>query len=214
MHKTCGIIIFICIYCNPLLGKLLFDTTVIEDTIVQDTEFYKFKFRFKNISDIPIRIIDIEKTCNCIVLSNKNITYHKNEVGFIEGSLYVGDRKGIQSKQIVISTDNFLQPQIKLKLNITIFEPYEVKPRLILWKNGSEIKTHKIQLILRNSNWVLSNIFYPKNLFSVKYTKMDSLYKIEVTPLSTKKRIRDVIKIKLNSDKGEEKILVVHLLIK
>ena len=48
----------------------------------------------------------------------------------------------------------------------------------------------------------------------MKYTKKDSLYKIEVTPLSTKERIRDIIKIKLNSDKGEDKILVVHLLIK
>lgn len=214
MYKVCGIIIFICICYNSLLGKLLFDTTVIEDTIVQDIEFYKFKFRFKNISDTPIKIIDIEKTCNCIVLSNKNNTYNKNEVGFIEGSLYVGDRKGVQSKQIVINTDNFLQPQIKLKLNITVFEPYELKPRLILWKKGSEIKTHNVQLIIRSSNWELSNIFYPKNLFSVKYTKKDSLYKIEVTPLSTKERIRDIIKIKLNSDKGEDKILIVHLLIK
>lgn len=214
MGKNIFLIILFCITVTSSFGQLLFDTTIINDTVNSDLESYKFTFRFINKSNKPIKILEIKKTCACTIAENDKLLYRENEVGYIKGEFYIEDRKGLQTKEITVYTDDASQSQIKLRLKIKILADYEISPRLIYWDKDVECTAKEAMLNINNPNWDLKDIKYDKSKFIVEKSKDDSKHIIKVTPLSTNISLRDLIKVELKNKDDEIKFLVLHVLIK
>ncbi len=214
MGKNIFLIILFCITVTSSFGQLVFDTTIINDTVNSDLESYRFTFRFINKSNKPIKIVEIKKTCACTIAENDKLLYKENEVGCIKGEFYIEDRKGLQIKDITVYTDDTSQSQIKLRLKIKILADYEISPRLIYWDKDGECTAKEATLNINNPNWDLKDIKYDKSKFMVETSKDDGKHTIKVTPLSTNISLRDLIKVELKNKDNAIKFLVVHVLIK
>lgn len=202
------------IICNNLFAYLKFETEIIEQSIDSDVVNFEFTFDFKNISKYSVKILKIEKSCSCTILDNDKKLYAPNATGRINGKLIIGDREGICEKEIVVMTDDILQPYIKLFLRINVLKPCEIKPRLLYWSKATKLEKKAITLTISDQKWNIKSIRCDKSKFTIKDIEENDKHTIEVTPVSTKKALRDVIKIELKSDKGDSKIFAIHSLIK
>ena len=97
---------------------------------------------------------------------------------------------------------------------VNVLKPCEIKPRLLYWRKAAKLEKKTIALIISDQKWNIKSIHCDESKFTVKDIKENDKHTIEVIPVSTKKALRDVIKIELKDDKGDSKIFTIHALIK
>ncbi len=195
-------------------AELLFECEVLECEIPQSQSQYKFSFKFKNVSSNSIRILSVKSSCSCTVATPEENIYKPNESGEIKGIFNIGNRQGLQEQEIIVHTDSVSQSLIKLKLKINLLDDYEINPRLLYWERATESVSKEVTLVIRNPEWVLSNIKYDKNKFTVNVVRNKDKYVIIVKPVSPEIAIRDLLKISLENKSHETKTFALHALVK
>ena len=195
-------------------AELLFECEVLECEIPQSQSQYKFSFKFKNVSSNSIRILSVKSSCSCTVATPEENIYKPNESGEIKGIFNIGNRQGLQEQEIIVHTDSVSQSLIKLRLKINLLDDYEINPRLLYWERATESVSKEVTLVIRNPEWVLSNIKYDKNKFTVNVVRNKDKYVIIVKPVSPEIAIRDLLKISLENKSHETKTFALHALIK
>ena len=180
-------------------AELLFECEVLECEIPQSQSQYKFSFKFKNVSSNSIRILSVKSSCSCTVATPEENIYKPNESGEIKGIFNIGNRQGLQEQEIIVHTDSVSQSLIKLRLKINLLDDYEINPRLLYWERATESVSKEVTLVIRNPEWVLSNIKYDKNKFTVNVVRNKDKYVIIVKPVSPEIAIRDLLKISLEN---------------
>ena len=193
-------------------AELLFECEVLECEIPQSQSQYKFSFKFKNVSSI--RILSVKSSCSCTVATPEENIYKPNESGEIKGIFNIGNRQGLQEQEIIVHTDSVSQSLIKLRLKINLLDDYEINPRLLYWERATESVSKEVTLVIRNPEWVLSNIKYDKNKFTVNVVRNKDKYVIIVKPVSPEIAIRDLLKISLENKSHETKTFALHALVK
>ena len=195
-------------------AELLFECEVLECEIPQSQSQYKFSFKFKNVSSNSIRILSVKSSCSCTVATPEENIYKPNESGEIKGIFNIGNRQGLQEQEIIVHTDSVSQSLIKLRLKINLLDDYEINPRLLYWDRATESVSKEVTLVIRNPEWVLSNIKYDKNKFTVNVVRNKDKYVIIVKPVSPEIAIRDLLKISLENKSHETKTFALHALVK
>lgn len=195
-------------------AELLFECEVLECEIPQSQSQYKFSFKFKNVSSNSIRILSVKSSCSCTVATPEENIYKPNESGEIKGIFNIGNRQGLQEQEIIVHTDSVSQSLIKLRLKINLLDDYEINPRLLYWERATESVSKEVALVIRNPEWVLSNIKYDKNKFTVNVVRNKDKYVIIVKPVSPEIAIRDLLKISLENKSHETKTFALHALVK
>lgn len=195
-------------------AELLFECEVLECEIPQSQSQYKFSFKFKNVSSNSIRILSVKSSCSCTVATPEENIYKPNESGEIKGIFNIGNRQGLQEQEIIVHTDSVSQSLIKLRLKINLLDDYEINPRLLYWERATESVSKEVTLVIRNPEWVLSNIKYDKNKFTVDVVRNKDKYVIIVKPVSPEIAIRDLLKISLENKSHETKTFALHALVK
>ena len=195
-------------------AELLFECEVLECEIPQSQSQYKFSFKFKNVSSNSIRILSVKSSCSCTVATPEENIYKPNESGEIKGIFNIGNRQGLQEQEIIVHTDSVSQSLIKLRLKINLLGDYEINPRLLYWERATESVSKEVTLVIRNPEWVLSNIKYDKNKFTVNVVRNKDKYVIIVKPVSPEIAIRDLLKISLENKSHETKTFALHALVK
>lgn len=195
-------------------AELLFECEVLECEIPQSQSQYKFSFKFKNVSSNSIRILSVKSSCSCTVATPEENIYKPNESGEIKGIFNIGNRQGLQEQEIIVHTDSVSQSLIKLRLKINLLDDYEINPRLLYWERATESVSKEVTLVIRNPEWVLSNIKYDKNKFTVNVVRNKDKYVIIVKPVSPEIAIRDLLKISLENKSHETKTFALHALVK
>lgn len=195
-------------------AELLFECEVLECEIPQSQSQYKFSFKFKNVSSNSIRILSVKSSCSCTVATPEENIYKPNESGEIKGIFNIGNRQGLQEQEIIVHTDSVSQSLVKLRLKINLLDDYEINPRLLYWERATESVSKEVTLVIRNPEWVLSNIKYDKNKFTVNVVRNKDKYVIIVKPVSPEIAIRDLLKISLENKSHETKTFALHALVK
>ena len=195
-------------------AELLFECEGLECEIPQSQSQYKFSFKFKNVSSNSIRILSVKSSCSCTVATPEENIYKPNESGEIKGIFNIGNRQGLQEQEIIVHTDSVSQSLIKLRLKINLLDDYEINPRLLYWERATESVSKEVTLVIRNPEWVLSNIKYDKNKFTVNVVRNKDKYVIIVKPVSPEIAIRDLLKISLENKSHETKTFALHALVK
>lgn len=213
-RKMMLLFFFAAIICNNLFAYLKFDTEIIEQSVDSDAVNFEFTFDFKNISKHSVKILEIKKSCSCTILDSDKKLYAPNAPGKIHGKLIIGDREGIFEKEIVVMTDDVLQPYIKLFLRINILKSCEIKPKLLYWRKTAKIDKKMIVLTISDPKWKILSIRCDETKFTIRDIEENDKHTIEVTPVSTKESLRDVIKIELKDNKNDSKIFAIHALIR
>ncbi len=202
---------------NTLFSQIEFMNPRIEDEIAFGVNSYAFSFDFKNIGNCNIQITKVATTCSCTISKLAKKNYEPNECGKIYGVLNLNDKVGMQPQEIVVHTNNTSQPHLKLSLEIKILSPVEIKPRLVYWEKDAKLNEKVIAITINDSRWKIESVTCDNAKFVLKNREDDtnkSKHSIVITPISTKKTMRDVIKMELKNDKGASKIFAVHALVK
>lgn len=213
MNIFCTGLILLLAY-NSVFAELKFDKEAIEDEIFHNESSYAFAFSFKNDGKKNIKITKIETTCNCTIVTLEKSTYYPNETGEIRGSFHLENKCGQQENQIVLSTNDISQPQIKLSLKIKILDEYTIRPRLVYWEKEKNAVSQTVILTINKLGWQLSGVGYDMNKFSVITKNENGKHTIKITPVSTMENFRDTIKITIKNGKDETRTLMVYALIK
>ncbi|MEM8784147.1 MAG: DUF1573 domain-containing protein [Planctomycetota bacterium] len=101
-----------------------------------------FAFPFENTGEAAVTVTSIRPSCGCTAAQLDEPTIEAGESSAIAGSFTIGDRRGKQSKTIVVRTDDPDRPVVTLRLTVQIAEAVRATPRLVFWRDG-EARTPK-----------------------------------------------------------------------
>ncbi|MFL6537764.1 MAG: DUF1573 domain-containing protein [Chthoniobacterales bacterium] len=101
-------------------------------------------FRYENKTDKTIHIASVHTSCGCTTAGAKKNDVSPGEKGEITATFNIGDRTGVQQKQITVQTDDTKQPATVLTLKAVIASPLELQPTFVFWQQGEEPKPKTI----------------------------------------------------------------------
>jgi|WetSurMetagenome_2_1015567.scaffolds.fasta_scaffold1255180_1 hypothetical protein len=105
---------------NP---KIVFDEREHDFGKVSQGTILEFNYKFTNEGNGKLVITNVQTSCGCTgaVIDGKK-EFEENETGEIKVTFNTQGREGIQSKTIVISSNDPIQPQIVLSFKCEIFK--------------------------------------------------------------------------------------------
>ena len=203
---------------NMLFANLEFNEYKLEKVVAEyNSELISFDFPFKNTSERKISIVGVKTNCTCLTSSFDKRSYMKGEGGLYTANFKIGDRIGLQEKDITIITDDPAQKEIKLKIKLDIKKACSITPPVLLWKKDEKSTKRESELAFTSdeSKLEINGIATSSDNFNVEIKKTsDKLYKIQVTPVSTSNSETAKITIGIKFPNGTEKLYHIHLLIR
>ena len=182
MIKFYSIFLFLVFTQCKVFASLSFTSEEIRDKLYERIDEYRFSFEFYNDSDVPVKIINIISSCDCVKIESDKKTYQPNEEGKINGVFDIGDRTGYQKKEFIVITDENNSSKYKLTLSLDITAPSMILPRLLTWKYGDD-STKEFYVKISNK-FKISKIEYDNNFFLVKILIKEQ-NKVKVKPIGS-----------------------------
>jgi len=201
-------------------AELKFEQTVIEGVIPPDVKSYPFAFPFTNEGTSAVEISEIKTTCGCTTAKLEKMVYAPGESGIIKGAFSLGDRKGLQQKSITVLTTDLGQPSIKLALSLEIPQLVTIKPGLLLWRVGTELKAKKLTVMPNKDLGVnILSIEVDEGPFAIQLSESpnpDGSHEVIINPQELGSQIRSLIRIKvaLKDSPGETSTFFAHAIIR
>lgn len=178
---------------------------------------YDFIFKFKNIGNIPIKILSVDTTCGCTIANTNDSVINPNTHSYIKGILKLSEDNR-QVKNIIVNTDYLSQRAITLSLHISKVAPLEISPRLLFWKKDSKVTEKTVSIKIRKQSTVISKISYDDTLIRVTKGNDNLKYSevlLNVIPVQLTKNLRTRITLNItdNPDKSSAQFYV-YILVK
>jgi hypothetical protein len=92
------------------------------------------EFQFMNLGQHPVTIRDVKTSCGCTTAALEKKVYQPGEKGSIKAVFTIGDRVGLQQKQIMIQTDSSEEPLVQLTIRAFIPELLKWEPKSVRWE--------------------------------------------------------------------------------
>src|SRR5437868_4939824 len=99
-------------------------------------------FKYENVGKIPVRFKSVHASCGCTTAQTQKEEVPPGEKGEITATFNIGDRTGMQVKQVTVMTDDPDQAHATtiLTLKADIAAPVDIKPAFVYWRGGEEPK--------------------------------------------------------------------------
>ncbi len=102
------------------------------------TEHLDARFKFKNVSNSSVTIVEVKPSCGCTTTALSKKTYEPGEEGEISANFHVGEMTGIQEKHIIVKTDAAEDPMTQLTIKADIPKLLEIIPNSVSWNKGAQ----------------------------------------------------------------------------
>lgn len=161
-------------------------------------------FPFSISGDKEVKIKDIHAFCSCLKAETKDqkMTFAPGAKGSIETLFEVGGFEGVLKKELVVTTDDPKQPEIRLVLEITIPALYDIKPSQLVWQAGGPAEAKSVTLkVLGDDPVHITAAVSSRNAMSatVKEITAGREYEVTVTPSSTQQKMLGLVRLELDS---------------
>lgn len=103
-------------------------------------------FGFTNAGSNVVNILDITSDCGCISGNVENKTFAPGESGAVTVTFDIGNRTGLQSKKLLVMTDDKAALPVHLTVSTTIPKAYDVSPKRLTWV-GEQLGSQSFTLI-------------------------------------------------------------------
>ncbi len=103
-------------------------------------------FKYKNTGEKPIKITSVHPSCGCTTAALAKDVVEPNESGEITATFNIGDRSGVQTKNITVMTDAEASQATVLKLKATIPTLLEIAPTFIYWSEKDTLEPKAIKV--------------------------------------------------------------------
>lgn len=137
-------------------------------------------YKFKNIGNKPINIIEVKTSCGCTTAQLLKRSYAPQEAGEIPIVFLVGERTGSILQKITVITDEAIKRETQLTLNVVIPDGPIISPRFLDWK-----------LYDSNTPREVNVIFPPESAYTFKdvvcsnpHIKLTSFVKVSANHIS------------------------------
>lgn len=105
-------------------------------------------FKYENVGKAPVHFKSVKASCGCTTTQTQKEVVNPGEKGEIVATFNIGDRTGLQMKQVTVQTDDPdpKQSTMMLTLKVAIPQALEIRPNFVYWTSGEEPKTKKISV--------------------------------------------------------------------
>ena len=117
----------------PARAALIWETTEVDLQPSLSDKTAVAHFKYKNTGDKPVKITSVHPSCGCTTAALAKDVVGPNESGEITATFNIGDRSGVQTKNIAVQTDDKASEPTILKLKATIPQLLLVAPTFIYW---------------------------------------------------------------------------------
>lgn len=184
-------LLLVLFHCEGVAG-LSFASGEIKDKLSGCNNEYRFSFEFYNKSNVPVKIIDIVSSCDCVEIESNKKIYLPNEKGKINGVFNIADRVGEQKKEFIVITDESKDSKYRLTLSLDIAPPAVLFPKLLMWKHGDDsVRELSVET---SDDFKFSRIEYDNNFFLVK-TFIKEQNKVVIKPIGTPPKGKYIVKL-------------------
>lgn len=115
-------------------AKLVFDRTEVDVAVEAGASEVWIEFPFTNEGATAVTVDEISASCGCTVPELAKKKYAAGEQGVLRAQFNVGERQGMQSKQITVQAGG---ETIALKFNADIPARSQFSPRLLLFRGDN-----------------------------------------------------------------------------
>ncbi len=171
-------------------------------------------FKYKNTGDQPVRITAVKPSCGCTTAAPPNEPVAPGASGEITATFHIGDRIGMQTKTIHVTTDEpgsnttlTLKADVPklLEINPTFLywsKVQPVTPRVILAKVGGDFAVTKLEVSSSDSDVKVETSADPKD---------KTQFTITVTPKKTNRPLNAMLKIQPDFPKDTPKMFYANV---
>jgi hypothetical protein len=143
-------------------------------------------FKYENVGKTPIHFKMVKPSCGCTTAQTQKDVVQPGEKGEITATFNIGDRVGMQIKNITVQTDDPdpAHALTTLTLKAMIPQLLEIQPTLVYWQGGEKPTTKSITVKASQGQHVKSISVTASNpAFQTKLTQTgDGEFSIEVQP--------------------------------
>lgn len=158
------------------------------------------EFKFENRGTEPVRIMELNPECGCILATTPEKTYAPEETGTLDVTFDFGRRKGEQWKGLEVKTSDPSSNPVKLYIITNIPETYTPSVRALKWATGEGDVTRSCRLVnLHQQAFKLVKAEAPEDKLKMelKAIREGFEYELIVTPSSSTVQMNQVIPIKV-----------------
>lgn len=185
-------------------AKLAWESRQVEAVAKLGQEQVRMTFAFENVGEEAVTITDIRPSCGCTTADLEKKTYEPGEKGCITAIFDIGNRSGMQSKQIVVRTDSQESPVVTLTLKVDVPELVRIQPNFVYWRKGEPRTSKTITIEVVSDEPVVVAAAKSNNddlNVSLKTVKEGERYDVEVTPTDAAAAAKVLIEVKLPDGK-------------
>lgn len=173
-------------------------------TVKTSDEQIASSFPFSVSGDRDVKITDIHAFCSCVKAETKDgkMTFAPGAKSSIEIVFEVGGFEGVLKKEVVVSTDDPKQPEIRLVLEVTIPALYELTPSQLVWQQGAAPETKSVRMKVLGDDPVHVTAAVPSRnamTASIREITPGREYEIQMTPSGTDLKMLGLVKLELDS---------------
>ncbi|MBI4027625.1 MAG: DUF1573 domain-containing protein [Verrucomicrobia bacterium] len=104
-------------------------------------------FTFKNTGKYPVTIRSVKSSCSsCTTTSLEKKVYPPGEKGKLAVGFSLGDRVGLQEKEVMIQTDDPAESTVMLTMKVHILETLRITPAFVFWQVGEKTSVKTMTL--------------------------------------------------------------------
>lgn len=176
---------------SPGFCELTWDTRKIERIANPgDTEVVA-AFRFANHGGAAIGIDAVRSACDCTTVELAKRSYAAGESGEIKAKFVIGDRVGIQEKDIYVTTNEAPEIPIILTLRVDIPELLSYSSRLLFWCTEEDLCEKSVVVASTGTRKILTLEASP-DVQAVVLSRIENVepgtkYRISIKPTSIDK---------------------------
>lgn len=156
---------------------LVFETMRHDWGEITDTSPAQFTFKFKNTSDKTITISSVRATCGCTTPQLTKKTYNPGEQGEIPVTFNPQNRKGPQTKQVIVESDDPNCSRLELTLTSNVSPLVFIEPSKIFFQEAMRGQgvTQTVTVTGRDPNFDISSIEGDSPVFKAVKSKSETI---------------------------------------
>lgn len=197
-------LIFFLVLTSNLFAELHFPQTLIEAKLKDSDLTAVIPIKYENVGQKIVKINSIKTTCGCTTAVQKTDLIKPGESGEIIVTYTKGSSYGVQTKSVIIDTDDDTEPLKKIDLKFEMSIPLILTNQQISWAHKQQLSKQEIHIKINEGygsfNIIGVNSTNEDYLVSLKTIKPKSEYLIIVTPLQTDYPSKATIRIETDNN--------------
>jgi hypothetical protein len=204
------------VFCFVTRAELKWEQTTVELNPALGDKQAIAHFKYQNIGTTPVHFKYVKASCGCTAAQSQKDQVNPGEKGEVTATFNIGDRTGLQVKNVTVQTDDpdpaHATTVLTLKTNITA--ALEARPPFLFWQGGEDPKPKKIS-VKAASGFPAKNVTAKSNnpFFSSKIEKGSGPgeWTVEVQPKDTSRMMGAALVLQADYPPQAPKSILVNL---